>query len=134
MRVVFFLLVLSFYACRTNKEISSTSYADELQKIAYEKYGNRYTLYPNDTDSYTLVKKKTKRFSEMGFDIDYFIFSHVDMRIIIEDTLRSGHVEWISDKAIKVVNRKKDPNNKGKLNKEVYLYDVIKKEKNVLKD
>ena len=132
MRVVSFLLVLSIYACRTNKEISSPSYSVELQKLATEKYGDRYKLYPNDTDEYTLVKKKTKRFSEMGLDIKYFVFSHTDKIILVEDELRSGNVEWISDYAIKVVNRKIDPDNQGKRNKEVYLFDMIKKEKDIL--
>lgn len=127
-------LIISFCflltACHTNKQSSqedSNNKVAPIEKLAAEKFGDNYFIVYNITNRYGLVKSKKKKFSEIGFDITYFIFDNQTNEIIIEDFLKSGYVDWEDEYTIKAVNRKIGKDKKR--NKEVYLYNVEARER-----
>lgn len=127
------ILALSLTACNSSRKMNlSEESRINLEERAFQKYGSKYLLIANKTKSHTLVINKTKQFKEFGFDINFFIFDNRRQINILEDFLKSGHVEWISDFEIKAINKKVDESNDRKRLKEEYVYDVITNKKTQL--
>jgi len=126
--LLFCCIIIS--ACHTSKQHPKV-YPDHdmisIEKLARDRYGDNFFIVKNATAEYSLVMSKTKEFSEIGFDINYFIFDSNSNEIIVEDFLKSGHVDWIDEDTIKAVNRKLDKSKKRI--KEVYLYNVVTKKR-----
>lgn len=127
------LSVLFLFACNTYKPLSKSSPEKELRTVesyAMEKFGDNYFVVSNSSNEYSLVKSKTKTFSEIGFDISFFIFENSTSKVLVEDFLKSGYVDWIDEVTIKAVNRKLIEGNKRK--KEVYVFNASTLEKKYL--
>ena len=125
MKLLVLTLIIGLAACNASKKMTLTEESTiNLERIAQEKYGSRYISITNTSKSHTLVINKTKTFREFGFDINYFLFENKAQKIIMEDFLKSGQVEWISDLEIKATNKKLDEKNDLKRIKEVYVYNI----------
>lgn len=112
-------------ACSSVKTPEKTvSLEEKLERIAKEKYGDNYALLPNRQNSHSLVIHRTKRFLDLGVDINFFVFDHQKQEMIFEDALISGKVEWISESILEANSRVPDPATKGKILKETYRYNV----------
>jgi len=123
------LVVLA--ACKAKQVVNTEQpLAEVLEQTAQEKYGNNYKIIPNSNNTFSLVTHRSKKFSELGFDIDYFILEHKSKAIIQEDFLKSGHIDWIDNNTVKAVKR--EPDNSGKRNKEVYHFNVKSKAKTII--
>lgn len=114
-------------SCQSNKKTNHVNDIEvHFKNLIQEKYSDNYRIYPSVTNQYSIVASKTKKFSEMGFDIDFFIFDHTEGRIIHEDFLKSGHVEWIDKFTIKAVDRKLEDQARQKI---VYTFNANSREK-----
>lgn len=122
--VVLALTIIATSACHSNKEMNRISATKSLRELAEKKYGERYLVRENETGQFALVSKKKKQFSQMGFDISFFIFDKTNSKIIFEDELISGHLEWIGPDSIKAINR-------DRAAREIYIYNVITQEKEI---
>jgi len=129
--IIGLFIILFSISCKSNRvEIKSKTISEQIDQLAQSKYTGNYKVIANDSNLHSLVTHKSKKFSELGFDIDFFIFDHETGMLIFEDFLKSGHVEWIDANLIKAVKR--EINDQGKREKEVYQYDTSNKRKTIV--
>lgn len=124
--------ILIISSCKSSKYIieSSLNKPIKLDKLAQEKYGNNYSIVDNPTSEFSLVRQKTKDFRQLGFDTNYFIYDHNTSQILIEDSLKKGHVEWINEYSIKAISR--DRTSDKKVDKKTYLFHARNRKKDIL--
>lgn len=125
-RITILISAWLLIGCHSNKS-TSKNLGDQntppIDQLANDKFGDNYFIDENSDGKYSLVKSKTKTFKEIGFDISYFVYDHTINKILIEDSLKSGYVEWEDKHHIKAINRKVEPNKTR--TKEVYIFNVI---------
>lgn len=122
-----FLFIMACHSNRQTADKNQETPPSSIESLAAEKFESNYLVVDNEDAKYSIVKSKTKSFEEFGFDISYFLYDHDEQKIIFEDFLKSGYVDWQDTYTIKAINRKVQTN--GKRSKEIYLFDVKKKEK-----
>lgn len=115
--------LLFIVACHSNKhQVTKSMKASAIEKLANDRFDGNFFIVNNSSNTYSLVKSKTKKFSEIGFDINYMIFNTQTNELIVEGFLKSGFIDWVDAHTVKIVNRKIGKHNKRQ--KETYFYNV----------
>lgn len=129
MRSWLFLGICFLISCHTQKSVEAPEVYITADQLAKEKYGDKYKILPNEDGSFSIVRQKTKKFEDLGFDVNFFVINHKNGEVVIEDNLRLGFVDWVTVTQIKAIDRKRDANNK--FAKEIYFFDVVTKSKTI---
>ncbi|MCB9058934.1 MAG: hypothetical protein H6627_10235 [Calditrichae bacterium] len=127
MRKLLWLCFLLSYCQPATEKMNNLT---EIEQIAFEKYTDKYILNKNTNGSHTLCIKhepdtKTQPFTPLSF----FIFDNTENKVVFEDNLPNGDVEWLNDFQIKVTTF---PGivQPGKENPRSYIFDINSGKKN----
>ncbi len=124
-RFVFLSLILCC-SCAGKKQMVQDA-ENALMAEAKERYDDRFVVKQNETNDYSIIRKKYKSFSELLPSIAFFVFDHRQAVVIHEDSLTAGFVEWYSSHSIKAISRKRNEAD------EIYYFDVLERRKTSLK-
>jgi len=130
---VSFLLIFSIGACCGSKNISDklSSNNPSYIEIAKDKYHEDYKVLFNTDSTYLVVFSFVKNDAEQLYSaLRFFVYDDKNEKIIFEDNLPNGKVEWINYNQIQVstipgIVRGDDNKN----NPSVYIYDIKQKRK-----
>lgn len=128
-RILIVLPFLFLMACSASKPTNGNTSKNELESLARQRYGERYAVKQNESETYSIVLQKYKSIDELFANIRFFVFEHSTQSIILEDTLLQGSVKWYSGtEIITVTVNPKSEDEEGR-SKTIYYYDVVKKKK-----
>ncbi|MGD8306929.1 MAG: hypothetical protein PVF17_09760 [Ignavibacteria bacterium] len=138
--MLFALFTLSF-KCSTSEESSKIKDSndnrtenietlDEYVNLAKEKFNDNYSIQMNSDKSCVLCFTKSLDGNELA-PLKYFLYDLNNEKIIFEDAVGPGSVQWINDYQIQVSIIpgivKGEENSEG--NVPGYIYDIKKKKK-----
>ncbi len=117
------LVLFSCHRCKTK----SLSPEQKIEKIAQQKYHEKYTLQWNETKDYVFIQKK-KAINHSPFPtISFAVYDSRTQKLLFEDTVPGGQIKWLTNDIIEVyslVGRPKDIHTNKK--KPLYRYNVKK--------
>ena len=128
LRMLTISLVVFLVSCKTLK-LSTETQEENIDLAATEKFGERYAIFPNESESYFIVLQKTKKLTALFPDIHFFIFEQETQTLVFDDILKQGSIEWISDKEISTISISEERDKNGLRVKEQYTYNVETKNK-----
>ncbi len=100
------LLIVSFNKCSSNSQIMDNKESiskDKLKEIAYEKFGDQYSIHHNRDSSYAIVKKQTKtRKNEAFLSTSFFIYEMNGHNIIYQLVIHRGDVKWYDENLVEI--------------------------------
>lgn len=138
--MLFALFTLSF-KCSSSEESSkikdsndtkteNIETVDEYVKLAKERFNDNYSIQMNSDKSYVLCFTKSLDGKEQA-PLKYFLYDLNNEKIIFEDAVGPGSVQWINDYQIQVSVIpgiiKGEENFEGNISG--YIYDTKKKKK-----
>ncbi len=114
MKYLFFIISFGLLmSCSNMQDIQKSeniiTNPDEIVKeIAIQKLGTSYAVKPNANKDFSLVFHNLKKKMDMIIpDVQFFVYDNKKQKIILEDYLQVGTVDWISDNEIMVIKRLK---------------------------
>ena len=129
--VSFFLLI---NGCCGSEETSGEVYQNRptYKKIAEEKFNKDYRATFNNDSTYIIVQQLPQNVTKgIQTPLKFFIYDNEHKKIIFQDNLANGNIEWINRSQIKVSTLPEIVSGKDEDNKRMfgYIYDVISKAK-----
>ena len=121
------VIVLSACFYKSNVPVSekhlrqTENYHDTIDTLANRLWGKNYAIKNSRDKDYSIVFHKSKLFNQLFSDIDFFVFDHHNQKIIYEDHLDQGSVNWYAKDVIVAVSNKKIA---GKMTKSIYFYNL----------
>lgn len=128
-RILAIALVVFLGSCSAVR-VSTVTEDENIHLTATEKFGERYTIFANESESYFIVLQKTKKLTDLFPDIHFFIFEQETQTVVFDDVLKQGSIQWISDKEISTISILEERDKDGLRIKDVYTYNVYTKNKN----
>lgn len=130
-KYIFFLSIVFISSCvsQKNNEVEEVKEDLILKEIIKSKFGNSYAIIDNNSKDYTIVLTKHKQLYDLIASIKFFVYEKESKTIIFEDELNAGSINWKSDYEIIATARNITLENGEYIPKQVYLYNVRKKEK-----
>lgn len=125
------LLVMSLFicpalilSCKSIKDSKSgTMQKETLEDLVQAKYDGQGTILYNKSNTYALVKRISRKSDVPGqSSVHFFIYDKEAKKIILEDFVNQGNVEWTSDSLIKV---SKVPGKYQEGGSNGYMFDTI---------
>jgi hypothetical protein len=104
-----------------------------LAEIASEKFGGKYSLIPNSSNTYVICLKAQKGAlsSPVVEEKSFFIFDKINSEVIFEDNLSNVSLKWSSSEVVSITRAagmiKK--NSDSPAEHTVYNYNVIERKK-----
>ncbi len=131
---LFISLFLFLNACSSSKE-GREEHQPELpiyKKIAEEKFNKDYKVESNSDSTYLIIYYSTKnKITELATPLKFFVYNTKSKKVIFQDNLANGHVEWINNYQLKVSTIPEIIKGNKEENKQMfgYIYDVVTKRK-----
>ncbi len=103
-RLILYILIF-FIGCvsvENNIEDLKINKKIDIRKIAYEKFGNDYSLDFNSSKEFVICRKVSKSQIVGNSPIEYFIYSVNKNQIIEENIIPQGNISWVSQFEVKV--------------------------------
>ncbi len=129
--VSFFLLI---NGCCGSEETSGEVYQNQpsYKNIAEEKFNKDYRVTFNNDSTYIIVQQFPQNVTKgIQEPLKFFIYDNKNQKIIFQDNLTNGQIEWMNRNQIKVSTLPEIVSGKDEDNKRMfgYIYDVISKTK-----
>ncbi|NOZ47414.1 MAG: hypothetical protein GXO79_11620 [Chlorobi bacterium] len=132
MNFIVLISVVTFIQCHIKKTTSLQSTISKqidtvnnnYKNIAFQKFGNSVLYIINKTNTYVICYKQNKTSAyNPNNNLQFFVFDLLNNKIIFEDVLYNGSVNWIEPFVIKVIS-KPEMVKEGTSGKTGYLYNV----------
>ncbi len=129
-----YILAVIFLSCIILQAACSSAHVQktllnkklEYEKLAEEKYKSNYKFLFNKDSMFVLCVKQFKSTPQFPqYRINFFIFDKNKNKILFEDSISDGKVNWINNFQVKIVRHLgivsgDEPNN----NSRILIYDV----------
>lgn len=128
----FILITILINACCGSKESAKIQISGDYKKIAGSKLGDNYKIIFNSDSTYLTAYQLNKNSNEnIPPALKFFVYDLSAEKILFEDNLPNGKVEWINDHQVKVSTTPGIVSGKEEKNKSLfgYTYDVNLKKK-----
>jgi hypothetical protein len=128
----FILITVLINACCGSKESAKIQISGDYKKIAESKLGDNHKIIFNSDSTYLTAYKLNKNSDENILPaLKFFVYDLSEEKILFEDNLPNGKVEWINDHQVKVSTTPGIVSGKEEKNKSLfgYTYDVNLKKK-----
>ncbi|MGE5797657.1 MAG: hypothetical protein ACM339_13675 [Ignavibacteria bacterium] len=128
----FILITILINACCGSKESAKIQISGDYKKIAESKLGDNYKIIFNSDSTYLTAYQLNKNSNEnIRPALKFFVYDLSEEKILFEDNLPNGKVEWINDHQVKVSTTPGIVSGKEEKNKSLfgYTYDVKLKKK-----
>lgn len=128
----FILITILINACCGSKESAKIQISGDYKKIAESKLGDNYKIIFNSDSTYLTAYQLNKNSNENILPaLKFFVYDLSEEKILFEDNLPNGKVEWINDHQVKVSTTPGIVSGKEEKNKSLfgYTYDVNLKKK-----
>ena len=128
----FILITILINACCGSKESAKIQISGDYKKIAESKLGDNYKIIFNSDSTYLTAYQLNKNPNEnIQPTLKFFVYDLFEEKILFEDNLPNGKVEWINDHQVKVSTTPGIVSGKEEKNKSLfgYTYDVNLKKK-----
>ena len=127
------LFLFLIAACCNTKNVSEkfNTQHPTYKEIAKSKYEN-YKVKFNTDSTYAVVYSFSKKVTnQLNPALRFFIYNNKDEKVIFEDNLTNGNVEWINNHQLKVTTEPEIISGIDEKNKEMfgYIYDTTTKRK-----
>lgn len=104
------ILLLFLIACQPAKKNLDTSKEVDHREFIKEQLGGAYQQVTNGDDRYWLCHRSGK--PPHSGQVVFLVYDATDQKILYQDKLQNGHVEWENDTVVKITagagNRTKD--------------------------
>lgn len=110
-------------SCITKSEIMhlKESYSiSKMDEIARLKFTDSYEVLCNTKEDYAIVFKRHKTFGEPIPNLNYFVYSIRENKIVLEDALSGGNIFWADDYKVEATEREQKAESPIK----TYIYDL----------
>jgi hypothetical protein len=128
----FILITILINACCGSKESAKIQVSGDYKKIAESKLGDNYKIIFNSDSTYLTAYQLNKNSNEnIQPALKFFVYDLSEEKILFEDNLPNGKVEWINDHQVKLSTTHGIVSGKEEKNKSFisYTYDVNLKKK-----
>ncbi|MCP4459107.1 MAG: hypothetical protein GY816_13955 [Cytophagales bacterium] len=122
------LIVLSIFMlvqCKNSKQPASVEY----QQIAEQRLGSNIQYSPNGDRSMILCYKQQKDQSNGGYGVSFFVFDNKLKKIIYEEVIDRGTVDWYSDNEVVLFYTPGTMRSDQSRDDFSYIYNLVSKEK-----
>ena len=102
------------------------------KKIAEEKFNNNYIISFNNDSTYLIAYYFPKNIvKKLNPPLIFFVYDTNSKKVIFEDNLTNGKIEWINNRQLKVSTIPEIVTGDDEKNKEMfgYVYDVYTRKK-----
>lgn len=121
-----FLLLYSVLCIACGPTRSAMNAQTPHKKIAEEKFGSGVEYFYNNRQSHVLCAKITRSTAEHpNHAVRFFVFDIKAGRLIFEDSMVDGEVQWMDATRIRVTKRFGMVTKSGERGVQSYVYDVV---------
>ncbi len=96
-------MIITIDGCKSSRSQPTSEVTQQsLDALASEKYGAKAKIFFNKSKSHALVYREKVTTNDPLASIHFFVFDQENAKIILEDFVQRGTVEWSSESIIKV--------------------------------
>jgi len=96
------IFIISCTSFENNVDKTKKNDIADLNKIATEKFGEKFTLDYNTSKEFVICKNRNKSSIAGNLPIEYFIYNINKNQMIEENTIPLGNISWVSKYEVKV--------------------------------